>query len=709
MSDLKQVNRLKQKHLCCPPPIFKATDITNNETLQFKFPCRIKLATKINSSVGSSNHTQCYTVANQTLNAYGKWAGCPGGSGPGYSSTMRYVPNENVPGIGPTVGGAICNCNYMYGPPYNLEQPVISGNTFVNSILTVSSNGLWTSFTTISYSYQWYRGSTPIPGQTSNNYTIQTADIGQRITCIVKGTNISGSIDAPSNSIIATPPPPLSPPVNTVAPVISGNTVVGSTLTTTNGTWTGFPVPTFGYQWYRGATLISLQTSATYQTQPADLGQNITCRVTGTNTGGSAFATSNIIIPTNGAPVNIAPPEISGATLVGSTLTTTTGTWTGFPVPTFGYQWYRGATLIPGQTSSTTYQTQVADIGQNITCRITGTNTVGSTIVETINAITVSGSLNSLSITGPSSLNIGIIYVDSSNNIIVSPLPNGFTIYRFTSSTNNLNISGTYSSTKSLPVTYLVVGGGGGSGCAVIADGSTTGGGGGGGGLSYGTGTIPSGINLQIQVGGGGLGAAPPSIRSSNGGDSSLQIQNGAFLSVVSVFGGGGGGGLNTIPTNQVGTAGGSGGGGAGQGNSTSQSFGVGGIALIVEQGFNGGSGSNSGIGTGGTGVGGGGGGAGQIGNGRGQGQGGNGAFYNITGALVAYAGGGGGGGTSNTGGNPGTGGLGGGGDGGENGNPGVSGTNGLGGGAGGNGISRIGNGSSGGSGVIILRFPSYS
>ena len=415
MSDFtfkKFVNRLKQKHLCCPPPIFKATDITNSETLQFKFPCRIKLATKINSSVGSSNHTQCYTVANQPLNAYGKWAGCPGGSGPGYSSTMRYVPNENVPGIGPTVGGAICNCPNMYIPPVNILQPLVSGNTFVTSILTVS-NGLWSSFTTISYSYQWYRGSTPIPGQTSNNYTIQTADIGQPITCRVTGSNISGSsvavsnathapsnaTHAPSNAIIITPIPPSYPPANTEAPVISGNTDVGSTLTSTAGTWTGYLPPTFTYQWYRVTTLLLGETNNTYVTQPLDIGQAITCRVTGTNMVGLAVATSNAITPMSSyfPPTNIVAPVISGNTDVvllgftgeylGNTLTSTTGTWTGFPAPTFTYQWYRGYTLISGQTNNNTYVTHEYDTGQPITCKVRGTNSSGF-VIATSNPLT---------------------------------------------------------------------------------------------------------------------------------------------------------------------------------------------------------------------------------------------------------------------------------------------------------------------------------
>ena len=85
-------------------------------------------------------------------------------------------------------------------------------------------------------------------------------------------------------------------PVNTIAPVISGSTPVGSTLTTTNGTWTNSP--TFAYQWYRGATLITSATAATYVTVTADTGLAVTCQVTGTNAAGSAVGKSDAITPT---------------------------------------------------------------------------------------------------------------------------------------------------------------------------------------------------------------------------------------------------------------------------------------------------------------------------------------------------------------------------------------------------------------------------
>jgi hypothetical protein len=88
--------------------------------------------------------------------------------------------------------------------------------------------------------------------------------------------------------------PSVIAPSNTVAPVISGTSVVGQTLSSTTGTWTGTPTPTYSYQWKRGATNIGTN-SSTYTLVSADAGQSITCIVTATNAGGSTNATSNAL------------------------------------------------------------------------------------------------------------------------------------------------------------------------------------------------------------------------------------------------------------------------------------------------------------------------------------------------------------------------------------------------------------------------------
>lgn len=88
-------------------------------------------------------------------------------------------------------------------------------------------------------------------------------------------------------------------PVNTVAPVISGTSVVGYTLSSTTGTWTGTLPITYTYQWYRGASPIISATSSSYTLVNADEGQSITCQVTATNIAGSTTTPSNAILVTS--------------------------------------------------------------------------------------------------------------------------------------------------------------------------------------------------------------------------------------------------------------------------------------------------------------------------------------------------------------------------------------------------------------------------
>jgi surface protein len=96
------------------------------------------------------------------------------------------------------------------------------------------------------------------------------------------------------NNIPFSPPPiPPAAPVNTVIPNVTGSAIVGNTLTTDDGSWTGSPT-SYSYQWKRGATNIGTNTN-TYTLVNADAGQSITCVVTATNAGGSTPATSNAV------------------------------------------------------------------------------------------------------------------------------------------------------------------------------------------------------------------------------------------------------------------------------------------------------------------------------------------------------------------------------------------------------------------------------
>lgn len=180
--------------------------------------------------------------------------------------------------------------------PVNSVAPTVSpSGTQSTGTLITANVGTWSGTATITYEYKWTRNGVEISGATASSYTIQLADDGTTIRVEVKGTNTYGTsaFVASSNSVSAVN---AVAPSNTVAPVISGTAVVGQTLTSTTGTWSGIPTPTYSYQWKRGATNIGTN-SSTYTLVQADAGNtsNITCVVTATNSVGSANATSNQI------------------------------------------------------------------------------------------------------------------------------------------------------------------------------------------------------------------------------------------------------------------------------------------------------------------------------------------------------------------------------------------------------------------------------
>lgn len=179
-------------------------------------------------------------------------------------------------------------------------------------------------------------------------------------------------------------------PVNTVAPHVSGESLVDSTITCTTGTWTNDPEG-YTYQWRKDDADITDATDSSYALQLEDVGTYIGCRVTATNSFGSASAYSdNTILVTddeepgeeNAAPTNVVAPTVTGTSVEGNVLTCALGTWTGIPEPTYTYQWRRDDIDIEGETDST-YTSLDTDVGSVISCRVTATNSEGSESVTT--------------------------------------------------------------------------------------------------------------------------------------------------------------------------------------------------------------------------------------------------------------------------------------------------------------------------------------
>jgi hypothetical protein len=240
-----------------------------------------------------------------------------------------------------------------------------------------------------SFSYKWLRNRVVISGQNSNTYIVSETDEGSELTCIVTGTNSSGEVEDESVNALLIPGSRRAAPVNTEAPKVVGSPEVGQELKCSEGRWTGNPAPTFSYQWLRNGESIETATTSTYRVVSADEGQSLSCRVTATNSAGSASKLSNSVKVAGTPPRNTAAPEVQGVAAVGEQLTCLPGSWEGVPTPTYTYVWLRGSEAISGATAST-YRIASSDQGQSLKCRVTASNGEGKPVeAESRNSIRI--------------------------------------------------------------------------------------------------------------------------------------------------------------------------------------------------------------------------------------------------------------------------------------------------------------------------------
>jgi len=188
--------------------------------------------------------------------------------------------------------------NYLdQAAPSNTVVPVITGTPEQGSTLTVSQ-GTWTPSTGVTFSYQWYRSTTPITGATNNQYVVTASDVGQTIKCLVSAEN--SSYDSPTSvftNSTSTVTSPYTAPTNTVAPSITGTLNAGQTLTCSTGTWTGTSPITYQYQWQWSHVSLNITgaNTNTYVVSSQDVGRTLCCLVTATNIANSTTISSNIV------------------------------------------------------------------------------------------------------------------------------------------------------------------------------------------------------------------------------------------------------------------------------------------------------------------------------------------------------------------------------------------------------------------------------
>lgn len=134
------------------------------------------------------------------------------------------------------------------------------------------------------YVTQYYSGKSSLA--TANQVTLATG-----------GT--ATAVDA--KMVKASGPP--AKPASLTPPKLTGEPLVGKTLSCSQGTWSGSPT-SFTYRWLRDGTTIPARVANTYLVETDDQGHDLSCEVAAGNAGGLAKASSNVVeVPDEGEEV----------------------------------------------------------------------------------------------------------------------------------------------------------------------------------------------------------------------------------------------------------------------------------------------------------------------------------------------------------------------------------------------------------------------
>jgi hypothetical protein len=342
-----------------------------------------------------SNGTATFTYVWESCDGSGSCTAIDGAEGRTYDLVRAdrgaFVRVRVTAHVGDT---AVSRASGAVGPvtlaaPTALRAPSISGAAVVGSTLTADP-GTW-SDPDATFTFAWQRCDESgtcetIDGANGESYDVTSNDLGSSLLVEVTASNSGGvgeADSAPTDAVVPAVPSVVTPPA------VTGDMIVGSTLTADPGTWSDHAA-TFAYAWLRchgngrgSCTTIEGIDGRKYVLTGDDVGFRIGVSVTATNAGGSGSADSSLVGPVvaQGPPSVLTLPSVSGDAIVGSVLTAAPGTWSD-PAATFSYAWLRcdaaGACAAIDGADGTTYALTADDLGSSIGVEVTATGVGGS-------------------------------------------------------------------------------------------------------------------------------------------------------------------------------------------------------------------------------------------------------------------------------------------------------------------------------------------
>lgn len=200
--------------------------------------------------------------------------------------------------------------------------------------------------------YEVYRNGALLTTTQNTTYTATGLTAATTYTFNVKAKDADGNVSPLSNTVSVTTAAP-----DTTAPTAPTLSASGTTMTTTNLSWTGATdnVGVTSYDVYQGATLLGNTTFTTYNVTGLTAATTYAFTVKAKDAAGNISVASNVVSVTTQAPDTTAPtaPTLSGTNITSTGLLLT---WTGATdnVGVTSYDVYQGATFL-GNTPNSNY------------------------------------------------------------------------------------------------------------------------------------------------------------------------------------------------------------------------------------------------------------------------------------------------------------------------------------------------------------------
>jgi Ig-like domain CHU_C associated len=292
------------------------------------------------------------------------------GSGAGVGGTYTWLPST---GLSATTGATV-TANPTVMTTYTVTGTVVGGcnNTAAATVtvnplppttvtasgpLSFCPGGSVTLTAPAGYTYQWRTAGTPIPGATNISFTATASG-----NYSVRVTNGFGCSAASAVSVVFVSTFPVISVSPATASICNGSSIVLTALGAgVGGTYSWGPAA--GLSGTFGAVVTASATITTTYT------------VTGTNAIGCSGVTTRTVT------VNVAPP--AAITAVGATTFCTGGSVILTTPSGYFYQWYNGATAIPGAISSI----YTATLPGNYTVVVTGLGCSRTSAVTVVNTL----------------------------------------------------------------------------------------------------------------------------------------------------------------------------------------------------------------------------------------------------------------------------------------------------------------------------------